>query len=363
MMQIEVGEAAKPSEPGSHTGSALSAGRALEQAVQLVEVVLNISRTRHILRPMGMRLCGVALVALLLVTGAVSQASGLRDYVGGSETTLSTADDALLADLSKYYRIHANVRLGREQRLGNGVAWRLLTDVRTGAAVPRITWMTDRKSLLKANALFDALHGEALVGYDIEDLERRRMELYEWHNGRPPDVTKPPYFVLEKVALTYATSRLVSYVEVSRQFGTSSMSVAGRGLVLDLERGQIKEIEGCRSSDDYWRDFRLGEWFEVCGEAAYKSFMALYADKIRQAMTKAGARGDELPELWNESMESLRRYSSRWALYLTPTGLAVFGKGWSSRAFNNITVNPIILPYRELEPFMKPGPWRDELLK
>jgi hypothetical protein len=62
-------------------------------------------------------------------------------------------------------------------------------------------------------------------------------------------------------------------------------------------------------------------------------------------------------------MESLRRYSSRWALYLTPTGLAVFGKGWSSRAFNNITVNPIILPYRELEPFMKPGPWRDELLK
>jgi hypothetical protein len=209
------------------------------------------------------------------------------------------------------------------------VAWRLLTDVRTGAAVPRLTWMADRKSLLKANALFEALHGEALVGYDIEDLERRRMELYEWHNGRPPDVTKPPYFVLEKVALTYATSRLVSYVEVSRQFGTSSMSVAVRGLVLDLERGQIKEIEGCRSSD---------------------------------------ARGEKLSEEAGELVETGVRYNNRMALYLTPTGLAVFDKGWCSStnpdcAFKNVTVNPVILPYRELEPFMKPGPWRDELLK
>jgi hypothetical protein len=32
-------------------------------------------------------------------------------------------------------------------------------------------------------------------------------------------------------------------------------------------------------------------------------------------------------------------------------------------AFYDITVNPIVLLYRELEPFMKSGPWRDELLK
>jgi hypothetical protein len=59
-----------------------------------------------------MRLLSVALGALLLVTvaGAVTQASGLRDLLTGYQT-LSTADDALLADLSKYYRLHANVRL------------------------------------------------------------------------------------------------------------------------------------------------------------------------------------------------------------------------------------------------------------
>jgi hypothetical protein len=316
-----------------------------------------------------MRLLSVALGALLLVTvaGAVTQASGLRDLLTGYQT-LSTADDALLADLSKYYRLHANVRLGREQRLGNGVAWRLLTDVRTGAAVPRITWMIDRKSLLKANTLFEAIHGAALAAYDIEDLKRRRMELYEWKDGQPPDVIRPPYFVPEKVALTYATSRLVSYVEVSREFRMSSMGVDVHGRVLDLERGQIKEIEGCRSSDRDSRDFRLGEWLEVCGDAAYESFMALWADKVRQAITKAGARGDELSELWDEGMEPLTRNSRRMAHYLTPAGLAVFNEEWCPRiakhcAFKDISVNPIILPYWELEPFMKPGPWRDDVLK
>jgi hypothetical protein len=63
-------------------------------------------------RSVSMRLLSVALGALLLVTvaGAVTQASGLRDLLTGYQT-LSTADDALLADLSKYYRLHANVRL------------------------------------------------------------------------------------------------------------------------------------------------------------------------------------------------------------------------------------------------------------
>jgi hypothetical protein len=308
----------------------------------------------------------MALVALLLVTGAVAQTGGLHDYARGFQT-ISTADDAVLADLSKYYRIHANVRLGREQRLGNGVVWRLLTDVRTGAAVPRLTWMTDRKSLLKANALFDALHGAAIVGYDIDDLERQRMELYEWYAGKPPDVTKPPYFVSEMVAVTYATSRLVSYVEVRREFGMNSISGDVRGLVLDLERGKIEEIEGCRNLDD-WRNFRFGEWLEVCGDAAYERFMALWADKVRQAVTKARARGEKLSEEAGELVETGVRYNNRMALYLTPTGLAVFNKGWCSStnpdcAFKNVTVNPVILSYRELEPFMKPGPWRDELLK
>lgn len=55
-------------------------------------------------------------------------------------------------------------------------------------------------------------------------------------------------------------------------------------------------------------------------------------------------------------------------LYLTPSGIAVFNRRWNPNvakfcAFYDITVNPIVIPYRELEPFMKPGSWRDELLR
>jgi len=310
---------------------------------------------------MSIRLCRVALVTLLLAAGPV-QAGGVRGYVRGAET-LSAADDELLADLSSYYRLHANVRLGREERLSNGTAWRLLIDVRTGSAVPRITWMADRKSLLKANLLLEAIHGAALVDYDIVDLERRRIELYEWHKGRPPNSGKSPHNVPQMVAVTYATSRLMSYVEVTRNSSVNSKSIDVRGLVLDLERGRIEEVEGCRNSDDR-RDFRLGEWLEVCGDAAYESFKALWMSKLREAVTKARERGASLSEEAGDVPEDLRRFNERIALYLTPTGLAIVDKTWDGlRAFNDITVNPVILPYRELEPFLKPGPWRDELLK
>jgi hypothetical protein len=314
--------------------------------------------TRYVVL-MGKRLVSVALFALLF-TSFVVHAGGLSDYFKGGRS-ISDADDVMLADLVTYYRIHGNVRLGPEHRLSSGVAWRLLIDVRTRAAVPRITWMADRKSLFKANALFDALHGAALVGYDIEDLERRRQELYGWHNGRPPDVAKPPYFIPENVAVTYATSRLVSYVEVERRF-VGVMNVDVRGRVLDLEQGQIREIDGCRGSDD-GRDFRFGDWLEVCGDAAYERFKALWVDKLRQAVTKARAQGADLSEEASDIPENLKRYSERIALYLTPTGVAVVDKAWGGpRVFKNIVVNPVILPYRDLEPFMKPGPWRDDVL-
>lgn len=315
---------------------------------------------------MGMRLIkGMALVALLLAAGVTAQAEGgLRQYLA-QYRSLSTADASMLADLSRYYHLHASVRLGRELRLENGVAWRLLTDARTGTAVPRLTWIADRNSLLNANGLFDIVHGEALVGYDIQDIERRRLELYGWRDRQPPKMTKPPYVIPKLVAVTYATPRLVSYVEVMErrwEFGLPRIDVRGR--ILDLEQGQIMEIDACRNSDDGWRDFRLGEWLEVCGDAAYDSFKALWVSKKRDAIARARARGAALSEEAGDVPETLRRFSERIALYLTPTGLAVVDKAWDGlRTFNDITVNPVILTYRELEPFMRPGPWSDELLK
>ncbi len=301
---------------------------------------------------------------------SMTQARGLKEYVEGYQD-VATADDALLADLATYYRLHAKVRSGPEQRLANGVTWRLLTDIRTGAAAPRIVWMADQKALLKANALFEAVHGEALVQYELRDLYRRRSELDGWEDsGVPFGIVKPPYFKPEAVALTYATPRLVSYVEVRREMRVMSTGADVYGRVLDLEKGRIREIEGCALYHyDYdHNNFRLGTWLNVCQDEAYQSFMALWQDKLRQAIEMARARGDKLSEQCGDHMGPLRPKGRRMALYLTPAGLAVFNLDWIPNsteycAFRKISVNPIVLPFRELEPFMKPGPWRDELLK
>src|SRR5260221_2526909 len=100
--------------------------------------------------------CSVAIVWLSLVAGAVvpSQAGGLRDYLEGSQT-VADGNTPLLTELASYFRMNANVRLGRQHRLANGVTWRLLSDIWTVADHPRITWMADAASVLKANDLFE----------------------------------------------------------------------------------------------------------------------------------------------------------------------------------------------------------------
>jgi hypothetical protein len=319
-----------------------------------------------------MRRLGSALAALLLVTvvGTASLAKGLRDFLEGRET-IESADGALLNDFAKYYQMHANVRLGGERRLANGVAWRLATDVRTRAIVPRITWMPDRQALLKANALFEAIQGAELVDYERRDIQRRHTELYDWEDGHPPPgVIKPPYVVQEQVAVTYATSRLVSYVDQAREVWAASMGLEIRGRVLDLEQGRIRGVEPCGRSDGITRNFRFGELLDLCQDEAYARFIALWAGKVRDAIAAARTRGDELSAQCGESMEPVdAKEGRRLALYLTSAGVAVFNVYWwrpnSAKycAFHdNITVNPIIIPYRELEPFMKPGPWRDDVL-
>lgn len=319
---------------------------------------------------MNIRLLNVVLAALLLISVAgMTRATGLTDYLEGSQT-LSNADKRVTADLAAYYRLHANVRLGPEQRLANGVTWRLLTDGRTGVKTPRITWMPDRTSMLKANALFDVIQGAALVDYDRLDLERRKAELYGWSSSEPPIAIKPPYFIPEKVAVTYVTSRLVSYVEVRREVRMNSMGIEVYGRVLDLEQDRIRELEPCGPRGDDRGNFRFGELLDVCLDEAYERFMALWTRKVRDAIAKARARGDERSVQCGESMEPLDSPAGRRiALYLTPAGVAVFNVyPWTPNSakycalYDNVAVNPIILSYQELEPFLKPGPWRDDVL-
>jgi hypothetical protein len=64
---------------------------------------------------------------------------------------------------ASYFQEHARLRLGPEQRLPNGVAWRLVTDTQSTIAMPRLTWMRDRRRLLTANRLLEQIHGGEML--------------------------------------------------------------------------------------------------------------------------------------------------------------------------------------------------------
>lgn len=325
----------------------------------------------------GIRCLGWVLAALSLIGAcpAGAQSEGLLDVLSGDETISSVnsigtsvnsiANERLLAHLTAYYRAYGRVRLGRESRLANGVAWRLQTDVRTGLSAPRLTWMPDRNSLERANALFEAMHGEWLAQYDYKDIEWRSRAFYIWNDQPLPPLGGPPYFGQVKVAVTYASSRFVSYIDLAQEHKATSFWLLVTGRVLDLEQRQVWEATACRGKED---GFWFGDLLDLCDGEASRRVFALWAGKVDEAMNAARRRGDELSVQCAESMRPLDWTRYGISLYLTPGGLAVFNRHWSPNsakfcAFYDITVNPIVIPYRELEPFMKPGPLRDELLR
>jgi hypothetical protein len=229
--------------------------------------------------------------------------------------------------------------------------------------------MPDRDRLNRANALLEAIHGELLVGYEQQYIEWRRTMLYNREDGaRPFFVIGPPFSNQVKVAVTYASSRYVSYVDIGAGHRSVSFDLMVSGRVLGLEQSRIWRVESCKGRDS---GLRFGELLDLCDDESVEQFGAIWTNRVDAAVRKAQDRGDELSNYCAESMRQLNRdrISPSWIqLYLTSGGLAVFNRHWSPNsakfcAFYDITVNPVVIPYSELKPFMKPGPLRDELLK
>lgn len=279
------------------------------------------------------------------------------------EHKIEEADEVMIDTLRAYYKSHAHVWLGREQRLANGVAWRLVTDAGSGVAAPRITWMSDRQSMLTANRLFEAIHGESLLENELEIREAANEDI-----SRSPKPYQPTHQI--EVVITYASPKLVSYVELgwANAFGSNLPRIM-IGRVLDLEKGEVIGLEKCTDepSSIQGAPFRLGDFLDVCDNKNYETFMALWTAKERHAIEAAAQSPDPYVDVCKEYLGPLDRSDRRIILYLTPGGLAVHNTFYDANiahrcALKRSAINPVIIPYRELEPFMKPGPWRDELL-
>lgn len=283
------------------------------------------------------------------------------------------------------YRAHVRVRLGPERRLSNGVAWRLFIDAATGLAMPRITWMPDRLAMRTANRIFDGLQGADSIIY--ASLAAEWQEIYEEAAQEDKKAGPGMSFMIprdhftwqEMVALTYATSRFVSYFAVYEQ-ATTGMSKRPRphGWIIDLEKGKRLFMATCQQEDGSpspdWlgqgMKFRVEGFLEVCDTESVTAFVALYNKHLELATKSAAFRHDPYAEYCKEELVPLALLDpAGWylAVYLTVKGLAVHLSEFSSHAGRNClrqasAVIPVIIPYRELEPFMKSGPLRDELL-
>jgi hypothetical protein len=287
-----------------------------------------------------------------------------------------------------YYRSHARIRLGPERRLPNGVSWRLHVDIGTGLAVPRITWMPDARRTRTANALFDMAQGGVMLvsraaGRELDE-EQTRLRLDGksiFQHGKP--------VVQTDVGLTYATPNLVSFVDlgyVVHEEGNATWSII-HGVTFDLAVGRVFGIEACPDSDIPYTGvqytvaklgvrepinylFQFGP-LRVCNGEAYEKFVELLKRRAILAAEQAASSKDPLVRACSEKpgVEQHIDKDQQIVLYLTFKGLAVHNMEYwpnSIRGPCTITrspVNPVILPYRELEPFMVSGPWRDELLK
>lgn len=280
----------------------------------------------------------------------------------------------------EHYRAHVRIRLGPERRLPNGVAWRLFVDSATGLAMPRITWMPDRRAMRTANQIFEGLQGADSIGY--ASLAAEWLKTYEEaaREGVSLMILRDNFIMRERVALTYATSRFVSYFTVD-ELATDGMSKSPTplGWIIDLEQEKALDKVTCPQKDGSpspdWLGqgvkFRVEGFLAVCDTESVTAFVALYDKHLELATKSAAFRRDPYAEYCKEELVPLALLDSAGfylEVYLTVRGLAVHLSEFSSHAGRNClrqasAVIPVIIPYRELEPFMQPGPLRDELLR
>ena len=187
----------------------------------------------------------------------------------------------------------------------------------------------------------------------------------------------PPYSPLplqSDVELTYATSRFVNYIDLGTK-ETSERIFSGRKVipVFDIKTGAVYRFRLCpvrygldRHGNEFTIPINSVPPFAVCDDAA---FDALDAVVKRWASAAIPAREHDRQPVdgCNRTAHQLARWGLPAAYYLTATGLAIIlDDAWPIGRPGNCRLSagePVIIPYRALRRFMRPGPLSDELLK
>ncbi len=281
------------------------------------------------------------------------------------------ADEYQSEQLRAFYTAHVRPILRPERRLPDGTAWRVIVDSVTGMAEARITWMADKAAMKKANRLLETLHACRLMQYwtyttgsfamtqDPDKESRLSSFITSGVIRQPPD----------KVIVSYASSRLVNVFSVDIiLYMTDRPHYGLNSTVLDLERGRLVPFSRtdviCPRLDDASGQVGIDGLIDVCRADDQRAFEALWRKHAAAAQARAPSRGQEPCAPPQDDGATNRTFN----VYITAGGLAVYSGYLWPRPYRECmaeetAANPVIIPWRELEPFLKSGPWRDELLK
>jgi hypothetical protein len=326
-----------------------------------------------------MRSIARAVIAILMLLMAVSTASLAAPETGDEDETAYGFNFWSLREgdrFAKYYRAHARIspEPEPERRLANGIRWRLLVDERTGTRMPRITWMPNRQSMAAANDFLEMAHGAAIArADDFNRIWLGNNTIRRAVRGLPPYSPRP---LQSDVELTYATSRFVNYIDLGFKDENEKIFNFRAGVrIFDIKKGDVYRFDLCprilRELDDHGRPLRRlfnpGGPFAICNEAADDAFGAVVKRWALLAIPPEKRNGE--PEIHGCSRDAhiLARWDRPIVPYLTPSGLAILlSDRWplGQQAKCRLAVgDPVIVPYRALKRFMRPGPLSDELLR
>ncbi len=312
----------------------------------------------------------ILLIFTLVLAVTFSLSAHPAEYVDGWADGEDEMPDR--STWAAHYRENAHIHLGREQRLPNGVSWRVLVDTGTGIGMPRITWMADKAALRTANRLLDTVHGGAMLF--AAQKKRELLQLNEIRRAMGFAALETNHAVKQTdVSLTYASARFLSVVDLEFVVpeGTGVTRII-RGLTFDLEQARIFRIDACPGSEGAYGEkdhlFRFGDLLAACDVPTYRRFVDLVTTRGRFLAEQNATNKDQHVMQCSERAGPFIGPDQDIVLYLTVNGLAVHNTSFwpnASRSYCPLTrspVNPVVIPYSDLEPFMKPGPLKDELL-
>lgn len=311
-----------------------------------------------------------SLISAVLVLFTVATSSAAAHDLPDLRADFANLEEG--EEFAAYFRAHATVQSEAEQQLPNGVRWRLLLDTRTGTRMPRLVSVTAQQRMARVNRFLEMSHGRAISqADDYGRIWLGNNTIRRTVHHLPPHVPRP---LQSHVQLTYATSQFVQFIEFHvMEDENGERSERWNGKLFDVWKGIVVSLRCPRpkpgdQSARFWIPDPPGIFFS-CKDFPRQSFLEVVRQWALRGIPVEERNAPPQLDGCHRIAHRLARQDVDIEAYLTSAGLALLEadlrlpaapiKCASGLPYGD----PVVVPYRDLVPFIQRGALRDELLK